>query len=111
MKFDMGADTLSTLTQQSGGAHEDVGALLRRLAGAVAPLEGRFNGAGRVAFDAFAARSDEVAAELNGALGSIIAGQQGMNRSFESGDTDMADNVRTAQGSANFDSARFGARA
>lgn len=110
MKFDMGATTLSTLAKQTGSSHDDLGTLIRQLVAASAPLEGKFNGAGRVAFDSFKAHSDQVTADLNSALASILGGQQGMDRSFQTGDTDMADNARTAAGSANFDAARFSAR-
>ncbi|MGL4175585.1 MAG: hypothetical protein ACRCSN_05860, partial [Dermatophilaceae bacterium] len=65
MKFDMGDTTLSTLAKGTQGSTEDLGALVKQLVVAVEPLEGKFNGAGRQAFDAFKARTDEVAAELN----------------------------------------------
>ena len=64
MKFDMGASTLSTLSKQTQGSSDDLGALIRQLIAAAEPLEGRFNGAGRAAFDSFKARADEITAEL-----------------------------------------------
>jgi uncharacterized protein YukE len=109
MKFDMGAQTLSTLTQQTQGATEDLGTLIKQLIAAAEPLEGNFNGAGRAAFDSFKANADGITADLNSALGAILGGQSGMNQSFGQGDTEMADNATSAQGSANFDAARFGA--
>jgi len=36
------------------------------------PLEGRFSGAGKAAFDNFKNRSDLVASELNAALAGIV---------------------------------------
>lgn len=109
MKFDMGAQTLTALTQRTQGSTEDLGALIRQLIAAAEPLQGSFNGAGRAAFDAFKANADATTAELNGALAAILGGQSGMNTSFVQGDTEMADNATSAQGSANFDAARFGA--
>jgi uncharacterized protein YukE len=109
MKFDMGAQTLSSLTQQTQGASDDLGTLIQQLIAAAEPLEGNFNGAGRAAFDSFKANADMITADLNSALGAILGGQSGMNQSFGQGDTEMADNASTAQGSANFDAARFGA--
>jgi uncharacterized protein YukE len=108
MKFDMGAQTLTALTQQTQGASDDLGTLIQQLITAAEPLEGNFNGAGRAAFDAFKANADAITADLNGALGAILGGQAGMNQSFGQGDTEMADNASSAQGSANFDGARFG---
>jgi uncharacterized protein YukE len=109
MKFDMGAQTLSSLTQQTQGASDDLGTLIQQLIAAAEPLEGNFNGAGRVAFDSFKANADMITADLNGALAAILGGQTGMNQSFSQGDTEMADNANSSMGSANFDAARFGA--
>ncbi|PRY62825.1 hypothetical protein BCF74_10332 [Knoellia remsis] len=111
MKFDMGSSTLSTLSSGTEGSHQDLGSLVLRLVAAAEPLEGKFNGAGRAAFDAFKARSDEVAADLNTSLGAILQGQGGMDVAFQTGDQEASDNAMRAQGSANFDGARFGARA
>jgi uncharacterized protein YukE len=108
MKFDMGAQTLSTLTQQTQASSEDLGTLIRQLIAAAEPLEGNFNGAGRAAFDSFKTNADTITADLNSALGAILGGQSGMNQAFGQGDTEMADNASTAGGSANFDAARFG---
>jgi uncharacterized protein YukE len=111
VKFDMGAETLTALTRQTQGSSDDLGTLIKQLIAAVTPLETTFQGAGRAQFDAFKAHADQVTADLNGALAAIIGGQSGMNTSFVSGDTEMADNASSAAGSANFDAARFGARA
>lgn len=109
MKFDMGAQTLGALTQQTQGASDDLGGLITQLIAAAEPLQGNFNGAGRAAFDAFKNNADAITAELNSALGAILGGQSGMNSSFVQGDTEMADNASSVQSSANFDAARFGA--
>ena len=110
MKFDMGATTLSTLTQQTQGATDDLGALIQQLIASVAPIEHTFQGAGRAGFDAFKANADAITAELNGALGAIVGGQGGMAVAFAESDSQMGDNASTAAASADFDSARFGAR-
>jgi hypothetical protein len=110
VKFDMGASTLSSLTKQTQGSSDDLGSLIRQLIAAAEPLEGKFNGAGRAAFNSFKARADEITGALNSSLGAILGGQSGMDTSFQQGDTEMADNATSAQGSANFDAARFGAR-
>ncbi|MGL5818551.1 MAG: hypothetical protein ACRCYR_13370 [Phycicoccus sp.] len=111
MKFDMGDATLSTLVRGTQGSTEDLGALVKQLVVAVEPLEGKFNGAGRQAFDVFKARTDEVAAELNVSLGLIVQGQGGMDTAFVSGDVEASDNAAQAQGQAAFDAARFSSRA
>ena len=107
----MGNTVLQTLTQQTQGSSDDLGTLINRLIAAATPLEGSFNGAGRAAFDSFKSRADQITADLNGALGAIVGGQSGMDTAFTQGDTEMADNATSTQGSANFDAARFsGAR-
>lgn len=110
MKFDMGSSTLSSLTKQTQGSSDDLGTLIRQLVEAATPLEGKFNGAGRAAFDGFKARADQITADLNGALSAILGGQAGMDSAFGQGDSEMSDNASSAQASANFDAARFGAR-
>jgi uncharacterized protein YukE len=110
MKFDMGSQVLSTLISNSRGSSDDLGTLIRQLVQAAQPLEGKFNGAGRVAFDSFKARSDEIAANLNGALASILGGQSGMESAFGSGDQEQGENARSTEGAANFDGARFSGR-
>ncbi|MCH1865814.1 hypothetical protein [Nocardioides sp. CFH 31398] len=107
MKFDMGGDTLATLTKQTDGSQQDLGALVRQLVDAAAPLEGKFSGAGKARFDEFKMRSDEIADDLNRALASIVGGQDGMNTAFVTGDMEAGDNATQAMGSANFDGARF----
>ncbi len=68
MKFDMGSQVLSNLQSKSRGSSEDLGGLIRQLVDAAAPLEGKFNGSGKAAFDQFKARSDEIASSLQSSL-------------------------------------------
>ncbi|MCZ7377851.1 hypothetical protein [Micromonospora sp. WMMC250] len=107
MKFDMGAQTLGSLAKQTQGSSDDLGSLIKQLIAAAEPLQGNFNGAGRVAFDSFKANADSITAALNSALGAILGGQSGMDSAFGQGDTEMADNASSAAGTANFDAARF----
>lgn len=111
MKFAMGAQVLTNLTKQTSGASGDLGALVRKLADSAEPLQGRFNGAGRQAFDRFKSETDSIANELNGALASVLQGISGMDRSFQEGDQDMAQSTSSLEGSSNFDAARFSGRA
>jgi uncharacterized protein YukE len=111
MKFAMGAQVLTNLTKQTSNASGDLGTLVRKLAESAEPLQGRFNGAGRAAFDRFKGQTDSIANELNGALSSVLQGIGGMDRSFQEGDQDMAQQTTSAEGSANFDAARFSGRA
>ena len=53
MKFAMGAETLTVLTKQTSSANEDLGSLVKQLFAAAEPIQGKFNGAGRAAFDKF----------------------------------------------------------
>ncbi|XAS68085.1 hypothetical protein V3C33_01760 [Micrococcaceae bacterium Sec5.7] len=109
--FDMGAETVGNLNRQTDSANQDLGSLVRRFVEAVTPLEGRFSGAGKAAFDNFKNRSDLVASELNTALAGIVQGQGGMNAAFQQGDLAAGDNARRGEGSADFDGARFQGRA
>lgn len=109
-RYDMGQATLSTLRRHTGGSMQDLGALVKRLVVAAEPLEGRFNGAGKAAFDNFKAHADQVSANLNAALSAILRGQAGMDTAFVHGEQEMLDSTRSVQGAANFDAARFGGK-
>lgn len=111
MKFAMGSDTLGQLTKRTQSSGEDLGALVRELGDAAAPLEGRFNGSARAAFDQFKANTDQISVELSSALQAVLAGVAGMDRSFQESEAEMGDATRSTQGSVNFDSARFGSSA
>ena len=108
MKFAMGSDVLSTLTKKTSSSSEDLGALVKQLAQAAEPLQGKFNGAGRAAFDKFKSETDRISVDLNGALQGVLTGIGGMDRSFGEGDQQMADETRSTEGGTAFDAARFG---
>ena len=110
MKFDMGSSTLADLGKSTVGSVDDLGTLIQWLIAAAEPLEGKFNGAGKTAFDDFKRRADEITDDLNGALNAILGGQGGMETAFGSGDQEQQDNAHQNMGHANFDAARFGAR-
>lgn len=103
----MGSEVLSQLTKKTSTSNDDLGALVKQLARAGEPLEGKFNGAGRAAFDQFKAQSDQISVELNQALAAVLTGISGMDRSFKEGDSDMSDHTRSTEGSVSFDAARF----
>ena len=110
MKFDMGSTTLSELGKSTVGSGEDLGSLIQLLIQAAEPLEGKFNGAGKAAFDTFKVHADEITDALNSSLSAILGGQSGMDTAFGSGDLELEDNANQNMGAANFDAARFGAR-
>jgi uncharacterized protein YukE len=103
----MGQETLGVLTQRTSGSTDELRVLIGQLIQAAEPLSGRFDGAGKAAFDAFKANSDQITADLGQGLGSVNTGQAGMNRAFLTGDTTMADDTRSLMSAANFDAARF----
>lgn len=107
MKFAMGADTLTTLSQKTSSSHEDLGGLVKKVFGAAEPLYNKFNGSGRAAFDLFHDRTNEIADDLNGALAAVLGGIQGQNRSFTQGDQNMAEGTQSLAASANFEAAKF----
>ena len=80
MKFAMGANTLSTLTKKTSTSSDNLGSLVKQLAVAADPLEGKFNGSARAAFDSFKAHTDEIATDINAALSAVLGGISGMDR-------------------------------
>ncbi|PJJ65704.1 hypothetical protein [Compostimonas suwonensis] len=107
----MGSETLTVLTKKTTTSNDDLGALVKELAAAAEPLQGQFNGAGRLAFDNFKGRVDGIAAGLNGALAAVLGGIGGMDKAFIEGDQQMADETRAAMAGSNFDAAKFGSKA
>ncbi|MFE9453364.1 hypothetical protein [Streptomyces sp. NPDC006739] len=107
MKFDMGATTLSDLGKSTTGSVDDLGTLIKWLIRAAEPLEGKFNGEGKAAFDAFKAHADQITSDLNGSLGAILGGQSGMDTAFSSGDQEQSENAHRTMSAANFEAARF----
>lgn len=104
----MGAEVLSHLTKQTSSAGEDLGQLVRELVEAAEPLESKFNGAGRAAFDKFKANSELIAVELDQALAGVLQGIHGMDVTFLQGDQEIATETTQAEGSVSFEAARFG---
>jgi hypothetical protein len=110
VKFAMGADTLSVLGKTTSGSSDELAVLVRQLLEAAEPLEGRFQGAGRAAFDSFKARTDAISGELKAALDGVLVGIGGMNRSFLEGESAMVDQTQSMEAGSAFDAARFGSR-
>jgi hypothetical protein len=110
MKFAMGADTLTALGKTTAGSSDELAALVRQLLDAAEPLEGRFQGAGRSAFDRFKGRTDAISGELKASLDGVLAGIGGMNRSFLEGESAMVDQTQSMEAGSSFDAARFGSR-
>jgi hypothetical protein len=110
MKFDMGTQVLTSLMSGSRNSSTDLGTLIQQLINAAQPLEGKFNGQGKIAFDSFKLRSDGITKELNASLSAILGGQSGMEQAFGTGDQEHGDNARTQMGAGNFDAARFSGR-
>ncbi len=70
-RWDMGQETLGVLTQRTSGSTDELRVLIGQLIQAAEPLSGRFDGAGKAAFDAFKANSDQITADLGQGLGSV----------------------------------------
>jgi uncharacterized protein YukE len=110
VKFTMGSTVLSALAGRTAGSSDELHALIRQLITAAEPLEGRFDGAGKAAFDQFKRGTDEVTAALDSSLRDILGGQFGMDRAFRLGDEESADDARRTMAAANFAAARFNGR-
>lgn len=106
-RWDMGKDTLSTLAKKTGSTTQDLGGLVKRLAAAAEPLEGKLSGAGKDAFTAFKGRVDGIANDLNAGLAAIAKGQQGMDTAVRTGESEMASAAKKSESASNFDGAKF----
>jgi uncharacterized protein YukE len=106
-RWDHGQHTLVTLARGTQGSAQELGTLVKQLIAAAEPLAGKFNGAGKAAFDNFKAHADQITADLNAGLGSVNTGQIGMEKAFSTGDQTMADDAQSRMSSANFDAAKF----
>ena len=107
VKFDMGADTLSTLARQTQDAGRELGDLVRQLAGVADDLKDSFQGQARRTFDQFLSDADEVAKDLENSLNRILSGITELDDAFGSGETEMADGTKRNRDRAEFDRARF----
>jgi uncharacterized protein YukE len=106
-RWDQGQHTLVTLARGTQGSAQELGTLVKQLIAAAEPLAGKFNGAGKAAFDNFKAHADQITADLSAGLGSVNTGQIGMEKAFSTGDQTMADDAQSRMSSANFDAAKF----
>ncbi|MFW6640713.1 hypothetical protein ACOALZ_11820 [Nocardiopsis algeriensis] len=106
-RWDIGDSTLNTLAQNTATSGDELSSLIQQLIQAAEPLSGKFDGAGKAAFDSFKLRADGIAADLRAGLGSIQEGQGGMNVAFSSGSETMAEDANQGMSSANFDAAKF----
>ncbi|MDA0565006.1 hypothetical protein LG943_11840 [Streptomonospora sp. S1-112] len=106
-RWDFGDQTLTTLNRNTSTSGDQLATLINQLIDAAEPLSGRFNGAGKAAFDSFKARSEQITADLSAGLGSINQGQTGMQTAFATGNQTMADDATRNMGAANFDAAKF----
>jgi uncharacterized protein YukE len=106
-RWDYGQETLVTLAKNTGGSTQELATLVKQLIAAAEPLVGKFDGAGKAAFDSFKARSDQITADLTTGLSSVNTGQVGMDKAFVAGDQTMMSDAQRNMASANFDGAKF----
>ncbi|CAM4383536.1 hypothetical protein [Nocardiopsis rhodophaea] len=106
-RWDFGDQTLTTLARSTSGSTDELSNLINQLIQAAEPLSGKFNGAGKAAFDSFKARADQITADLNTGLGRVNEGQYGMQSAFSTGSQTMADDANRNMSAANFDAAKF----
>ena len=110
MKFAMEADVLSILGKKTVTESDDLGALVRQLFAAAEPLEGKFNGPGKGAFNRFKVRVDDISTTLNNSLVSITGSIAGQHTTFVTASDDAEALHTSTEGSANFagaDTTRF----
>jgi len=107
MKFMMEEDALRVLGQKTTGAGDDLAALVRQFAQAAEPLQGKFAGSGKAAFDQFKAEADDIAVELNRALNAVLQGISGQETAFGQGMDDITTTQHQANTAADIDAARF----
>ncbi|MGI5328361.1 hypothetical protein [Actinomadura nitritigenes] len=105
--WDQGAATLVDLTSRTGDRGDELAVLIKRLIAAAEPLSGRFNGAGKAAFDRFKEHSDQITADLEGHLNRVHTAQAGLETAFGGGDHQMADAAARKMAGAVFDNTKF----
>ena len=114
MKFAMEGEALATLGRRTSTESDDLGALVRRLYEAAAPLEGTFNGPAKASFNSFKARVEDVATVLNNALAGIVTSVSEQNLAFVTAAEEGADAHSSAEGGQDFATveavSRFGPR-
>jgi len=114
VKFSMEGEALSTLGRKTSGESDDLGALVRRLYEAAAPLEGTFNGPAKASFISFKSRVDDVATVLNNALVGITGSIAGQNQAFVTAAQEGSDTHSSAEGGQDYATVeavgRFGPR-
>lgn len=106
-RYLMGRETLSALTTQTGGSHDELRTLLHQLAAVAMPIRNKLHGENRVALENFLAHTDDIATELHVALGRVLEGTQGQDVAFKQADAAQGEATMAAMGRADFDSARF----
>lgn len=104
-KFSMEADALSVLGKKMVTESDDLGQLVRDLVAAAEPLEKKFNGPARAAFNRFKSRTDEISTTLNNALVGITGSIAGQNQAFVTAADEGADAHTSAEGGASFEAA------
>lgn len=114
MKFAMEGDALAALGRRTSTESDDLGALVRRLYEAAAPLEGTFNGPAKASFNSFRARVEDVATVLNNALVGICGSIAGQNTAFVTAAEEGSQAHASAEGGQDFATVeavgRFGPR-
>jgi uncharacterized protein YukE len=107
VKFDMGAETLSTLARQTEGAGRELADLVKQVAGVADDLKGNFEGQAKRTFDQFVNDADAVAKDLQSSLDRILQGVTELDEAFGTGETEMAEETKQNRDRAQFDRARF----
>ncbi|MWA07593.1 hypothetical protein F8568_046230 [Actinomadura sp. LD22] len=95
------------LTRHTGSRGDELVSLIKMLIAAAEPLAGRFNGAGKAAFDRFKEHSDQITADLKGHLNRVNTAQAGLENAFGGGDHEMADGAARKMAGAIFDGSKF----
>ncbi|NLS09979.1 hypothetical protein HGQ17_08205 [Nesterenkonia sp. MY13] len=111
IRFDMEEDILERQMNRSSTESEELNRAIENFKAAAAPLEGKFNGSAKAAFNNFKVRTDEISTTLNNALVGICQSIEGQNTSFRSGVSDATDYHQSQMNTANWDgadSAAFG---
>lgn len=104
-KFAMEADALVRQHQKTSGHHDDLIALVGRLADSASEMDRDHNGEAKAAFNQFKARTDDVAARLSNALGAVDRTIAEQNNSFVAGAEEGAAVHQHADAAANFTAA------
>lgn len=103
MKFDMHATALADYGKKADTTHQDLGALINELVAAAEPLEKKFNGEAKAAFNTFHQNTHTVSDDLKSAYGAIMGSVAEQDRAFKNFQINAGEAVASTANAQQYD--------